>query len=72
MTKQKKSSRGSEIKKLEEHLAFMDNHIAEQDKEIMNLRQKLDKAIEELKTLRDYFDSGALTPGDTREKPPHY
>ncbi|MCB1122339.1 MAG: hypothetical protein KJT03_12375 [Verrucomicrobiae bacterium] len=50
----------------------MDNHISQQDQEILNLQKKLDKAIKELKELREHFDAGALSLESPREKPPHY
>ena len=62
----------SQIQKLEEHLTFLDEHISEQDKEIMNLQKKLDKSIQEIKELREHFQSGALSMGSPDEKPPHY
>lgn len=60
------------IKKLEEDLTFLEQHVSRQDKEIFNLQQKLDKTISEIKEMREYFKSGAPSTGTTEEKPPHY
>jgi uncharacterized coiled-coil protein SlyX len=65
------SSRNSQIQKLEEQVTFLDNHISQQDEEIMVIRKKLDKAIQDLKELRQHFDSGALL-NSADQKPPHY
>ncbi|MCZ6674019.1 MAG: SlyX family protein [Verrucomicrobia bacterium] len=62
----------SRIQKLEEELSFLDDHVVKQDKEILNLRTKLEKAVLGLKELRNHFDSGALQTGLGDEKPPHY
>jgi uncharacterized coiled-coil protein SlyX len=66
------NSYDSKIRKLEEDLTFLDDHIAKQDKEILSLQKKLDKTIDELKALRTHFESGTLQAGATDEKPPHY
>lgn len=60
------------IQKLEEELTFLDDHVAKQDQEILNLHKKLGKTVQELKELRKYFESGSLTSGLADEKPPHY
>ena len=65
-------SQDSRIQELEEQLTFLDEHITQQDQEIMNLQKKLDKTIQELKQLREYFQSGALSTGTADEKPPHF
>ncbi len=62
----------SQIQKLQEHLTFLDEHVSQQDKEILSLQKKLDKSVQELKELRDHFNSGALSMGSPDEKPPHY
>jgi uncharacterized coiled-coil protein SlyX len=61
-----------QIRKLEEDITFLDNHVIQQDKEILTIQQKLDKTIKELKELRGHFESGGLTSGNADEKPPHY
>ena len=65
-------SQDSRIQELEEQVTFLDTHITQQDQEIMNLQKKLDKTIKELKLLREYFQSGALSTSSGDEKPPHY
>lgn len=65
-------SYAKQIRKLEEDLTFLDDHVIQQDKEILAIQQKLDKSIEELKELRSHFESGGLTTGNADEKPPHY
>lgn len=62
----------TQIQILEEQLMFLDKHVTEQDKVIMNLQKKLDKTAQELKDLRVHFQSGALSTGTADEKPPHY
>jgi len=65
-------SYAKQIRKLEEDLTFLDDHVVKQDKEILRIQQKLDKSIQELKELRGHFESGGLTAGNEDAKPPHY
>lgn len=66
------TSNAERIRKLEEDLTFLDDHVAKQDQEILNLQKKLDRITGELKELREHFGSGALNSGAGDERPPHY
>ncbi len=69
---EEKSNYEAQIRKLEEDLTFLEKHVSQQDHEILNLQKKLDKAVSEIKEMRSYFDSGALSTRPADEKPPHY
>jgi len=60
------------IQHLEEVISYLENHVAEQDKEMLKLQQKTDLLIKELKKLHariEEEDDGEDLPF---EKPPHY
>lgn len=60
------------IKKLEEDFTFLEQHVSQQDKEMLNIQQKLEKTISEIKEMRNYFNSDAFSTGSSEQKPPHY
>lgn len=62
------------IDRLEERLAWLERHVTEQDKVMLEQSRLLDRALAELRLLRDRVASGgpdgAASPAD--ERPPHY
>jgi SlyX protein len=68
------------IDRLEERLAWLERHVTEQDKVMLEQSRLLDRAIAELRLLRAQLAAGgggsggvgdaADTPAD--ERPPHY
>ncbi|HUR56323.1 MAG TPA: SlyX family protein [Opitutaceae bacterium] len=63
------------LKRLEEKIAFLERHVSEQDKVMLELGDELARLRREVKMLRDRTPSGgsAGTPGDeAEERPPHY
>ena len=69
---QEDSPYSSRIQKLEEELTFLDEHVSQQDQEILNLQKKIEKTVLELKELREHLQSGSLSTTSGDEKPPHY
>jgi SlyX protein len=67
------------IKRLEEKIAFLERHVTEQDKAMLELAEEIAAVRRELKAMRGRSTSG-LGPshpsgesGDTpEERPPHY
>ncbi len=66
------SSLSKRLIHLEETISFMENHIQEQDKEILGFQNRLDKVIKELKQIRQQSQDNEPIPGPGEEKPPHY
>jgi SlyX protein len=65
------------IKHLEEKIAYLERHVTEQDKAMLEFAEELAAIRRELKTLRDRFASGsaASEPAEDAypdERPPHY
>ncbi|MDE3084343.1 MAG: SlyX family protein [Verrucomicrobiota bacterium] len=59
--------------KLEERLAWLERHVAEQDKVILGLSEELKRLRAELKQFRERSTlSGSSEPIDQDERPPHY
>ncbi len=62
------------IDRLEERLAWFERHATEQDKAMLEMSRQLDRALAELRMLRDRVasagPSATSTPAD--ERPPHY
>ncbi len=63
------------IDRLEERLAWLQRHVTEQDKVMLDMSRQLDRAIAELRLLRDRVAAGGgggpqEMPAD--ERPPHY
>lgn len=59
--------------KLEERLAWLERHVAEQDKVMLALHDELSRLRAELKQLRERPITGAENePRDSAERPPHY
>lgn len=61
------------IDRLEERLAWFERHATEQDKAMLDLSRQLDRALAELRLLRERAAAGASGPGTPAdERPPHY
>lgn len=56
---------------LEVKFAFLEEHIVQQDREIYDLRTRLEKQIAELGKLREENLGGGLNVREN-ERPPHY
>lgn len=62
------------IDRLEERLAWLERHLTEQDKAMLEQSRLLDRALAELRLLRDRVASGGgpTTEAPGEERPPHY
>ena len=64
------------IKRLEEKVAYLERHVTEQDRAMLELVEQVDALRRELKALRDGSESGReRREGDddsADERPPHY
>ena len=55
---------------LEVKFSFLEEHVTQQDREILKLRSHVEKQTEELDRLKAENDGDSSIRGD--EKPPHY
>lgn len=66
------------IKRLEEKIAFLERHVTEQDKAMLEFAEQLTALRRELKTLRERgrgggaADNVAAADDLPHERPPHY
>jgi SlyX protein len=64
------------IQLLEEKIAYLERHVAEQDKAMLELAEDATRLRRELKALRDRMEFGGPGEGPARvaadERPPHY
>ena len=64
------------IKRLEEKIAYLERHVTEQDKAMLELVEQVEALRRELKALRDRSASGGGQQGvgddPSDERPPHY
>ena len=63
------------VQRLEEKVAYLERHVTEQDKAMLELTDTLSRMRVELRKLRERMsDSGAGDGGGepTDERPPHY
>ena len=62
------------IRRLEEKIAYLERHVTEQDKVMLDMSHQLDRVVAELRLLRDRVASGGGGAQDapTDERPPHY
>jgi SlyX protein len=64
------------IKHLEEKVAYLEHHVSQQDKAMLELVENLDRLRQELRTLRERPVRSGLAEavGEERasERPPHY
>jgi SlyX protein len=64
--------------KIEERVAWLEHHVTQQDKAMLELAERLDRLVRELVRLRQRVDEGgghegraSLGDGED-ERPPHY
>ncbi len=62
------------IERLEERLAWLQRHVTEQDKAMLEFSRQLDRAVAELRLLRARLASGTESAPESAqdERPPHY
>lgn len=63
------------IERLEERLAWLERHVVEQDKAMLEQSRVLDRALAELRLLRGRLAESAEAgrpPAAQDERPPHY
>ncbi len=62
------------INRLEERLAWLERHVTEQDKAMLELAERLDRVQLELRLLRIKAAAGGddSLPQAGEERPPHY
>lgn len=65
----------ADIRRLEEKIAYLERHVTEQDKAMLEMAGQLERLKRELLMLRDRLPaaadgSGAMAPSE--ERPPHY
>jgi SlyX protein len=62
------------IDRIEERLAWFERHVAEQDKEMLDLAKRLDRTQTELRLLRERAASAETAPSTSpaEDRPPHY
>jgi SlyX protein len=64
-----------QVARLEERLAWLERHVVEQDKVMLELSDDLTRLRRELHVLRDRApsnNSSAEPDASTNERPPHY
>ena len=63
-----------QIARLEERLAWLERHVTEQDKAMLEMSDNLTRLRRELLVLRDRLPSGGGDEPDmsANERPPHY
>ena len=63
------------LQRLEEKIAYLERHVTEQDKVMLELGDTLAKLRQELRTLRERSGGSGAGEGDKApvdERPPHY
>ncbi len=61
------------LENLESKVAFLEQHIEEQDKVILKVRGRLDQLIHEMEHLKSAIqESPSPRTGSDEERPPHY
>ena len=63
------------LKRIEEKIAFLERHVTEQDKAMLEMADDLARLRRELKALRERSGGGSNTDGgeaEPDERPPHY
>lgn len=63
------------LQRLEEKVAYLERHVTEQDKVMMDFGDQLAKLKQELKVLRDRSADSSGASSDEKpanERPPHY
>lgn len=66
----------SRQQQLEEKIAYLERHVVEQDKAMLEMSELLNRIKSELGTMRDRMEDAAPGSGDATslldERPPHY
>lgn len=64
------------ILRLEEKIAYLERHVTEQDKAMLEMAEDIAVLRRELKRMRDRLETSAASGGDEGEipddRPPHY
>ncbi len=66
------------IRRLEEKIAYLERHVTEQDKAMLEMADDIDRLKREMKAIRETSDNRASGPGGSEgdsmpdERPPHY
>lgn len=60
------------IRKLEEKIAFLERHVVEQDRAMLEMSDRLAALEKHLLGLRERVERGPDNPMPADEKPPHY
>jgi len=63
------------LRRLEEKIAYLERHVVEQDKAMLEFADDLARLRREVKSLRERQASGAASEGGEEapdERPPHY
>jgi SlyX protein len=60
------------IARVEERLAWLERHVTEQDKVMLELAETLERLRNEAEFLRRRVGDGMNLPPQTDERPPHY
>jgi len=61
-----------QIRELEVKVAFLEKHVGEQDRAVLELTDRLAAIEKRLQGLRDRVERGPENPMPADEKPPHY
>ena len=63
-----------ETKRLEEKIAYLERHVTEQDKAMLEMAEDIARLRRELGVLRDRLGSGTRGESEAAddERPPHY
>lgn len=57
---------------LEVRYAYLERHVAEQDRAMLEMVERLERLEGRLRQLRDQYEGGAPGQLPADEKPPHY
>lgn len=64
------------VRRLEEKIAFLEHHVTEQDKVMLEMGDEIRRLKQRLQLLGDRLGSLSAAPGeqtpDAHERPPHY
>jgi SlyX protein len=64
------------INRLEEKIAYLERHVTEQDKAMLELSDEIAKLRREMKMIRERGERGGAAGGEgddsPEERPPHY
>lgn len=60
------------LQRLEEKIAYLERHVGEQDKAMLEMAMQLDRLRQELVTVRDRMAEPKADAPPVSEKPPHY